>query len=345
MSNKQAPRSPKTAEWVGGLATLSLAVEVEGVSMHPEVLLWMDEEGVVAGYSLGRPGDMLAMAVDSLCEAMTSSSRGQPGLPQRLRVASPELAEVLSELRPRIEIVCAPTPEIDAVLAAIEKELGEDDGEASSWDTPVSDLGLEVKAALLKAAMGLQQMQPWTVVGVRQPILATVRRCDYRSGTLCISCEENRSVTVSLYANRDDFDAMVAYEEELEREEAEMDSKDFDEAAWFNKPRPILPSFVCLSFDPGSKPSLWSSMLAARNNPSPISADASFHFMSRDKGARARNPTMREVTLMEAILLALPEFLKDKQPLQAAWQGGPPISRVFKVTTHEGVVEVLMGIV
>ena len=51
-----------------------------------------------------------------------------------------------------------------------------------------------------------------------------------------------------------------------------------------------------------------------------------------------------EVTLMEAIALALPEVLYSKKALLEAWDGGEPISRSISVPAHVGNLEVTLRV-
>jgi hypothetical protein len=61
----------------------------------------MSAEGAIVGHALGKPGEVL-------------------------RVASPELASALRDGHPGLDVVCAPTPEIDAMLAGFREKMSED---------------------------------------------------------------------------------------------------------------------------------------------------------------------------------------------------------------------------
>jgi hypothetical protein len=58
----------------------------------------------------------------------------------------------------------------------------------------------------------------------------------------------------------------------------------------------------------------------------------------------ARPPTGEEVTIAEALALALPKVLKEKTALLAAWHGGETVSRTLSVHTHAGDIEVLLRV-
>jgi hypothetical protein len=72
--------------------------------------------------------------------------------------------------------------------------------------------------------------------------------------------------------------------------------------------------------------------------------DANLNFVVVKKGAPGRHPTGDEATLMGVILLSLSEFLKDRQRLKAAWQGGRNFSQTFPVEIEENIVEVVLGV-
>jgi hypothetical protein len=98
----------------------------EGEPYRPETLFWMGAEGAVLGHIVGKPGELVSLACESLRSTIERPMLGRPHAPERVRVASPELAEALRAGQSEIEIVCAPTPEIDAVFAAMRERMNED---------------------------------------------------------------------------------------------------------------------------------------------------------------------------------------------------------------------------
>ncbi len=110
-------------EWVGGLILMPAYVTGEGEPYRPETLFWMGADGAVLGSAVARPGEALGMAAASLRSTIERPMVGRAHAPVRVRVASPELAGALRAARLGIEIVCAPTPEIDAVLALMREKL------------------------------------------------------------------------------------------------------------------------------------------------------------------------------------------------------------------------------
>jgi hypothetical protein len=112
-------------EWVGGVVSMPAYVTGEGEPYRPETLFWMGAEGAVLGHAAGRPGEVLGLACESLRRTIERPMFGRPHAPARVRVASSELAEVLRAGQSAVEVVCAPTPEIDAVLAVMRESMNE----------------------------------------------------------------------------------------------------------------------------------------------------------------------------------------------------------------------------
>ncbi len=114
-----ATRKKRTGvEWVGGLVSLPAYVTGEAKPYRPETLFWLGPKGEALGHAVGKPGELLGLAAESLQSTIERPMFGPPQVPERLRVASEALAVVLRAAHPRIEVVCAPTPEIGAMLAA-----------------------------------------------------------------------------------------------------------------------------------------------------------------------------------------------------------------------------------
>ncbi len=137
-------------EWVGGLVSMPAYVTGEGEPYRPEVLLWMSGDGLVLGTTTAKPGEAVGAAADHLRSTIERPMIGRPHAPARVRVASPTLAEVLRAAHPAIQIVCAPTPEIDTVFASMRERM---DADADTEQTYLSDdIGAHAVASFFRAA-------------------------------------------------------------------------------------------------------------------------------------------------------------------------------------------------
>ena len=76
-------------EWVGGLISLPAYVTGEGEPYRPETLVWLSDQGAVLGSTVGKPGEVLAQACESLQGAMEHPMIGRPHSPDHIRVESP----------------------------------------------------------------------------------------------------------------------------------------------------------------------------------------------------------------------------------------------------------------
>src|SRR6186713_2880280 len=121
-----ARKKPTGIEWVGGLVSMPAYVTGEGEPYRPESLFWMGADGVVIGYTVGMPGELVALAAESLRNTIERPMFGKPHAPERVRVASAELANALRAGCVGIEIVCAPTPELDTMLREMRERMDED---------------------------------------------------------------------------------------------------------------------------------------------------------------------------------------------------------------------------
>ena len=117
-----ARKKTKRIEWVGGIVAMPAYVTGEGEPYRPETLFWIGAEGAVLGHTVGKPGELVELACESLQSTIEQPMFGRPHAPDRVRVASPEFAEALRAGQSGVEVVCAPTPEIDAILAAMREE-------------------------------------------------------------------------------------------------------------------------------------------------------------------------------------------------------------------------------
>ena len=61
-----------------------------------------------------------------------------------------------------------------------------------------------------------------------------------------------------------------------------------------------------------------------------------------DEELVARPPTAREITMAEALALALTNVLAEKKALRTPWKDGEPVARTLSVGTHQGAIEVTL---
>jgi hypothetical protein len=314
-------------EWVGGVVRMPAYVTGEGEPYRPDVLLWMNDDGLVLGTTTAKPGEVVGTAGDHLRTTIERPMIGPPHSPTRVRVASPELADVLRASHPAIDVVCAPTPEIDAVFAAMRERMDEDDVETEqSYLSP--DIDAAALASFFRAAARLFRAKPWGVVPSDESLFAvTIEKLDVRDAAVCVIGQMGQSHGVILFSGVAGFEAYVEAVEAMEGgEEATM------------------PPYHALSFERGAELSTTLRKEIADHRWEVAGAAAYPWLVAVDGDRVARPPTAREVTIFEALALALPEAIADERALLSAWNGGPPFTRAFSVKTHAGDVEMSLRV-
>ena len=309
-------------EWAGGLALLPTWITGEGEPYRPEILIWIDADGLVLGHDIGVPGDVAGRAAASLRRAIEQPMVGKPHTPDKVRVASAELARMLQAAGTGIEIVCAPTPEVDAVLAAMREGLGErsdrSDGVALSYLG--HGTGAEPIAAMFRAAAGLYRAKPWEVVPDDQSLISvTIEALGVRDWVLSIIGQMGESFGFILLSSREDFEAFVAGAKAL--------------AAGAE---PTLPSHVSLNFERGAGLDAASLAEIEQHGWEVAGPDAYPQLVMVEPDLVERPLSVTDFVITEAISLALTELLEDQAALLDAWNGGAPIERQLAVSTHAG---------
>lgn len=297
----------------------------EGKPYRPDVLLWLNAAGLVLGVTVARPGELLGVACESLRSTIERPMVGRAHAPARVRVASPEIAAELRAGHPSIAIVCGPTPEVEAPLAAMRASMGSDGEEEESYLSP--GIEAEAIASFFRSAAQLFRARPWRLVPDDQSIFAvTIEKLGIRDAALSIIGRMGQSLGFVLFEDLDDFEAYLDAADAVERGE-----------------QPDMPPHFGLTFDRGSAlPTALRKEVAAHRWE--VAGPAAYpRILAVDGDLVLRPPTADDVTTAEAIALALPRVLPEQEALISAWNGGEPVSRTFSVCTHAGEVEITLS--
>lgn len=324
MRPKAARKNRSGVEWVGGLVSLPGHVTGEGEPFRPEALFWIGAGGAMLGSEVGKPGEVLGLACESLQRAIEEPMDGRPHAPARVRVASPELAEVLRAGHPTIEIVCAPTPEIDAVVAMLKEKMDEGAEDRVSHLSPGVDP--DAIASLFRAAAGLFRAAPWKVVPTDESLLSvTIEALELHDAALCVVGQMKQSLGLILFSDLEDFEAYLAM----------ADAIDLGE-------EPVMPPHLALNFEREAELASGLRKEIAEHHWEVAGPDAYPWLVAVGEELAVRPPTLKEVSIAEAIALALPEVLAEPGALRSAWSGGEPFSRRVTVHAHAGELEVTL---
>ena len=311
-------------EWVGGSTLMPGYVTGEGEPYRAEALLWLDHNGLIRGATVLKPGTLLAGASDNLRQALSEAPPDQT--PRTLRVASKALADVLRAGHPSLEIVCAPTPELDAAMASMREAMSKDDEGDQSYLG--DDVGPEMMASFFRSAAALFRARPWAHVPIdRNVVVLDIEALGLRKAALVIIGQLGESLGFILFDSLEDEDTY--YQAAISGERDTSSS---------------IPAHFALNFERGGDldPSLrkeiatrgWE-VAAANAYPWPVVIDS-------DRIARA--PSAKEVTICEAICLALPKLLSEKPAHDTGWNhAGEPIAFTTTVRTFAGEHEVVFS--
>lgn len=307
MSKRELPRKRTGVEWVGGLVSIPGYVMGDGEPYRSEVLLWMGAEGAVLGSTVGKRGELFGLASESLQSTIERPIFGRPHAPGRVRVASPQLAAALRAGHPGLDIVCAPTPELDPVIAALREKMGDDAEAEQSYLSP--GVGPDAVGAFFRAAAGLFRAMPWKIVPGDQSLFSvTIDELEVRDAVMSVIGQMGQSLGFILFSGIDDFEAYLGAAGVMERGEEPVG----------------MPPHFALSFDRGAELGAALRKEIAEHRWEVAGANAYPSLMAIDEDLAARPPTARELTIAEAIALALPRVLSEKKALLAAWHGGAP---------------------
>jgi hypothetical protein len=309
------------AEWIGGIVAMPFdVVETEGAP-RPHGLFWMDGP-LVVGHALGEPGELVAAASESLRSTMKRPAEGRPRAPARVRVALPELAAALRAGHPRIEVICAATPELDLLLTA----MGVAIHETADVDPSYLGSGIEAEAiaAFFRATAALYRLAPWSVVpSCDTPLAVSIPRFGIDDAALSVIGQSRENYGFLVFSGLDDFD-------------------DYLEAAIATQRGAYaeLPPLLALNFEPKSKLSPVQRTELSAHRWEVAGPRAYPAIDTLDEGAIARRPQQEEYTIVEAIARALADALRDGERVRKALEGGPALVRTVVVPTHAGEVEV-----
>src|SRR4051812_32775017 len=160
-------------EWVGGIAKLPMYVTENGRQFRPSVILWIDAdtEMILGTTVLGSQDDPLETAAANLRATAHVPAAGTSVMPGRVRVASPELADALRRASlDGVEVVCAPTPELDGAVDSLLEHLvpGDEPPDLRYLGSGVTPEGA---AAMFRAGARLYRVKPWEVVPSDQTLI------------------------------------------------------------------------------------------------------------------------------------------------------------------------------
>src|SRR5437870_3257587 len=189
MSQEQLPIAlrPRCDEWIGAVITLPSYVSGDGPPYRPSALIWLEpESGLIVGMEVLKQDEAFGRAAELFRRASDSPMAGEPRKPRRLRVATPELAHALRDMGD-VDLVIAPTPEIDEMSSALFERMAASDREDDSELTYIGpDMTESDVAQFFRASAALYRATPWDAVPPDGFLSVTCSQLGIEAGALCV---------------------------------------------------------------------------------------------------------------------------------------------------------------
>jgi|GEM_PF-3082973 len=314
----------KVVEWLGGLIKVPAYVAGDEEPYRPEALFLLDENGVVLCSQVARADLLLSAAGQSLRDTIGQPLFGHKRTPTAIRVASAALARELQAACPELEVVCAPTPELDALMLALREKFAQRSDQEVSY--LAAGASAPAAAAFFDAAADLYRSAPWCAITSDQHLLdVTIESLGLKHAVLSVIGQLGKSSGLVLFGSHAAFQRYLAAGAALARGESAS-----------------MPAHFTLHFERGSE--LPTAIRKQIISQSWRVADAEAHPWMRvvDEDLVARMPTGRELSIAELIARALPKLIEQSKPsLDAAWRGQRPLHRRIEVTGFAGRHEVI----
>ncbi len=196
-------------EWIGGRLRMPSYV-MEGEPYRPEIILWLElPDDLIVGSALLDPQAPPVSIDEVLVQAMARPLAGPPRRPTRLRVASEALAAELRAVASELEIVIAPTPELDAVLAPMAGPMPMP-GEAASY-LEGGRIAVATVEKLFRAAERLYRLAPWQVASDGQVLRLDIPRLALRGACVSIIGALGESTGVLIFPSVDGYEGFLEF--------------------------------------------------------------------------------------------------------------------------------------
>ena len=230
-TRKSKRRSPSHArgggvggrdEWIGGRLLPPFFVEDRDEPVRPELVIWMDSDGLVVGQELLSPEDGEGALARTLLEAFERPLVGPRRRPSTIRVADRYLAaEVRAAVGRRIPVQVAPTPELDEILDVMVESLPAEGGIESRDESYLENgrIPPETVAALFAAAESLHRASPWALVTDGQVLRLDIPAFEVEGACITIIGNLGESFGVLVFPSLSGYLAFLALADQSSRPE------------------------------------------------------------------------------------------------------------------------------
>ena len=322
-TDSTAGRLGRCGEWIGALVTFPSFVNGEGEEPYrPTAVMWVETEtGVIVDSELVRPEQALPRAAGLFHLATREPSVGAPRMPRSLRVSDETLAMALRGRLGDVELIVAPTPEIDVVVESLIDHMQKDDRETAPTHLG-GDVDAEDVGAFFRAAARLFRAQPWRATPGDEFLGVSCELLGIEDGALTVVGQQGDSFGLALFRSTEDA---AAFLEAAERHSAGERGVEF-------------PQQIIVSYDPLAKQPE-ELRAEVREHGWPIAAGGAYPsaFML-DADLVSRGLTRVELRGLTGVLEVLAEMVERAPDLAGAWRGGEPLA-CSRVVAGIGTIE------
>ncbi|MEL6195846.1 MAG: hypothetical protein AAFZ38_09435 [Myxococcota bacterium] len=296
----------------------------EGEPYRPEILFWVGADGVILGSAVEKPGALLELANESLQRTIAEPMHGPSHAPTRVRVSSRPLADVLRIGHPELEIVCAPTPELDELFERMTEHFASNPSSAPSYLPPDGDPSLV--AALFEALAQLYRRAPWKSVPDDQSVIGvTIEQLDVHDAVVSVLGQAGQHFGFVVFDNASDF-------------ESYLDAA----SAMHSEQKPAIPSHMALTFERGAdlEPELRKEIAEHGWRVAGANAHPSLYVIDSD--LVARTAAKREMMVVQAVAHALCASIDEGVLTPQVWLSNEPFSRTYTLDGQGESIEITM---
>lgn len=325
MSNKKFPSKKKlkavtSVEWVGGVFIMPGYVMDGEAPYQPKLVIWMDSDGYIINCVPVPPNDedVLSVARSSLKDALEQHAK----TPTHLRISSREVADDLQERHQNLKIVYGSTPEFDHVMKEMTHAMTETKPKESYLSSSINP---KVIASFFKSSTRFYNTKPWRIVPGDETILITIESMDVYDYVVSIIGQMEENFGFVVFSSMDDFEDYIET------------SKYFDEN---NDCPPKIPPHYSLNFERGADLSIEIRKEIVENKWEVSGSKAYPWLLSVDENLFARPLVVWDYMLIEAISLALSNFLNDTKITRDVWTKNKSIESTCSVDIYGEDVKV-----
>lgn len=326
-TKKPKPKRPKV-EWVGGLVETPFTIEpADAPAFSPRMAMWLQRPpGVIVASEVVVPGAEAGAVAGALDQALSRTG----AKPTRVRVATQALAEEVRErLAPATPIIVAPTPELDAAIAAMGAAMS--NGRQTTYFTH-PDVTPAMLERFFAAARALWTSAPWQFAGDTQLIRVDAPSIGVDGACASILGAAGQELGIALFESIGHFDAFVREGTLPAEVRRPLDLGGGELLLSFYRERDLSATMVREAKGLGLEPA------GGRAFPSLLS-------MRRD--GRLVGPTAEELALMTAVGAAVAKFTATHRRLfedgrgafareTFSWEGAPDVTLT---APYDGVVD------